>query len=481
MAFKDLRDYIEFMKKRNKLIEVDEEVSVDLEITEITRKATYAHLPPLLFKRIKNYENWKIISNIFYSIESFYEIFGTNKLESISEGFLSNLSNMPITFFDKIKSLREILGLGKVMPKAKTPSFKEEKNLDLAKIPAIKTWPKDAGRYLTFSITITKDPETDVHNLSVYRIQILNEKEAIIHWQAFKRGALTAKRYLEKGTTKIPIAIVTGVDPAIAFTAASPVPHGIDKYMFAGILRGEGVDVTELDDKLLVPSHSEVVLTGYVDLNDMRLEGPFGDHMGYYTPADYYPVFKLEKVYIREDPIFHVTSVGKPPLEDAWIGKAVERIFLPFAKMLVPELVDMNLPEYGLFTGIGIFSIKKYYPGQAKRVMMALWGTGQLSLLKTIIIVDQDIDVHDINQVIYAIAANVDPKRDVWVIENALTDSLDPSVPFPPLGSKLGIDATRKFKEEMGKEWPEEVRSDEGVAKKADEIINKIIKRYQTS
>ncbi|AOL15687.1 menaquinone biosynthesis decarboxylase [Sulfolobus sp. A20] len=481
MPFRDLREYIEFMKKRNKLIEINDEVSVDLEIAEITRQATYKHLPPLLFKKIKGYENWKVISNIFYSIESFYEIFNTKNLELISENFLSNFSNIPVTFLDKIKSLKDVLGLGKIMPKAKSPAFKEDSSLNLLKIPAIKTWPKDAGRYLTFSITITKDPEKDIHNLSVYRIQILNENEAIIHWQAFKRGSITAKRYLEKGISKVPVAIVTGVDPVVAFTAASPVPPGLDKYMFAGILRGEGVDVTEVDNQLLVPSYSEVVLVGYADLEDLRLEGPFGDHMGYYTPPDYYPKFKLEKVYIRDNPIFHVTSVGKPPLEDAWIGKAVERIFLPFAKMIVPELVDMNLPEYGLFTGIGIFSIRKYYPGQAKRAMMALWGIGQLSLLKIIVIVDSDVNVHDINQVLYAISANVDPKRDIMLVDNVLTDSLDPSVPYPPLGSKLGIDATRKFKEEMGKEWPEELKSDENVAKKAEQILNNFIKLYQSS
>jgi 4-hydroxy-3-polyprenylbenzoate decarboxylase len=261
------------------------------------------------------------------------------------------------------------------------------------------------------------------------------------------------------------------------FTAASPVPPGLDKYLFAGILRSEGVDVTELGNGILVPSHSEVVLEGYVDLNDLRLEGPFGDHLGYYTPPDYYPVFKFEKVYIREDPIFQVTSVGKPPLEDAWIGKGVERLFLPFLKMLVPELVDMNLPEYGLFTGIGIFSIKKYYPGQGKRAMMSLWGLGQLSLLKIIIIVDHDVNVHDLNQVLYAITTTVDPQRDVIIIPNIITDSLDHTTPHPPLGSKLGIDATRKFKEEMGgKEWPEEVKSDPLIEKKAKEILSKFKK-----
>ncbi|MEM4138760.1 MAG: UbiD family decarboxylase, partial [Sulfolobaceae archaeon] len=311
-------------------------------------------------------------------------------------------------------------------------------------------------------------------NLSVYRIQVLNEKEAIVHWQAFKRGSLTAQKYKHKGITRIPVAIVNGVDPIIAFTAAAPIPPGLDKYLFAGLLRGEGVDVHKLDNGILVPSHAESVLEGYVDLNDLRLEGPFGDHLGYYTPPDYYPTFKLERAFLREDPIFHVTSVGKPPLEDAWIGKAVERIFLPFLKMLIPEIVDMNLPEYGLFTGIGIFSIRKYYPGQAKRVMMALWGLGQLSLTKMIIIVDHDVNVHDINQVLYAIASTVDPQRDILIIPYTLTDSLDHTTPNPPLGSKVGIDATRKFKEELGgKEWPEEVRSDEKISEKAENILKK--------
>ncbi|MEM4079756.1 MAG: UbiD family decarboxylase, partial [Metallosphaera sp.] len=197
-------------------------------------------------------------------------------------------------------------------------------------------------------------------------------------------------------------------------------------------------------------------------------------HLGYYTPQDYYPVFKLEKAYVRENPIYHVTSVGKPPLEDAWIGKGVERIFLPFLKMIIPDLVDMNLPEYGLFTSVGIFSIRKRYPGQAKRVMMAIWGTGQLSFLKTVVIVDQDVNVHDLNQVVYAIASTVDPQRDVLIVPNALNDTLDHTVPSPPLGSKMGIDATRKFKEELGREWPEEVKSDPEILKKVTEIWNNI-------
>jgi 4-hydroxy-3-polyprenylbenzoate decarboxylase len=479
MTFKDLRDYIKFMESRNRIIHIQDELDPILEIAEITRRAAYLGLPPLIFDNVKKFDNWKIITNIFGSMDSIYDIFGTRNLESITESFLSNLNNLPINFFDKIKSLPSMIQMGKYLPKAKKPDFKES-SITFNEIPALKTWPKDAGRYLTYSIVITKDP-SGIHNLSVYRVQILNDKEAIVHWQAFKRGSLTAMKYKENGINKIPVAIVNGVDPIIAFTAASPVPPGLDKYLFAGILRGDGVDVYELDNGILVPSYAESVLEGYVDLNDLRLEGPFGDHLGYYTPSDYYPVFKLEKSYAREHPIFHATSVGKPPLEDAWIGKAVERLFLPFLKMIIPDLVDMNLPEYGLFTGIGIFSIKKYYPGQARRVMMALWGNGQLSLLKMIIIVDSDINIHDINQVMYAIASTVDPFRDVIIIPNALTDSLDHTTLYPPLGSKIGIDATRKFKEELGREWPEELKSDENVVKKVSPIIDRITQEYLPS
>ncbi|MFP3196974.1 MAG: UbiD family decarboxylase [Sulfolobaceae archaeon] len=479
MAFKDLREYIHFLRQKGKIVEIDDEISPDLEIAYISRQATYRRLPTLLFKRVKGYPDWKVVTNMFYSINSFYDIFGTDKLEEISKNFIENfMGNIPITLTQKIKSLAEFSKFGKILPKSKKPVFEEKSRANLLSFPALKTWPKDAGKYFTFSIVITKDPESEVTNLSVYRVQIVNEKEAILHWQVLKRGNIAAHKYKRLGIRKVPIAIVNGVDPAIAFIASSPVPPGLDKYLFAGIVRGEGVEVHELDNGILVPSNAESVIEGYVDLDDMRLEGPFGDHLGYYTPQDYFPTFKLEKVYLRENPIFHATSVGKPPLEDAWIGKAVERLFLPFLRLIVPELVDMNLPEYGLYTGIGIFSIKKMYPGQGKRAMMALWGTGQLSLLKMIIIVDEDVNVHDINQVIYAIASTVDPKRDVLLIDNVITDSLDHTVPNPPLGSKIGIDATRKFKEEVGREWPEEVKDDEEVVKRMNVLLDKIVKAH---
>ncbi|QKQ99344.1 UbiD family decarboxylase [Metallosphaera tengchongensis] len=480
MAFKDLRHYLDFMRSKNKLVEISEEVDPILEIPELGRQATYSHVPPLLFTNVKGFQGWRVLTNVYYSMEGVYELFGTRNLEQIAEGFLSQFGEMPVTIMDKVKSLPSLLKMGKYMPSSKRPLFSEDDSVNLGNIPATKTWPHDAGRYMTFSIVITRDPEKNVNNLSIYRVQILNEREALVHWQAFKRGSMAASNYRDKGITRVPIAIVNGVDPIITFTAASPVPPGLDKYLFAGILRGEGVDVVELSNGILVPAHAESVLEGYVDLEDNRLEGPFGDHLGYYTPKDYYPVFKLERAYIRENPIYHVTSVGKPPLEDAWIGKGVERVFLPFLKMVIPDLVDMNLPEYGLFTSVGIFSIKKRYPGQARRAMMSIWGTGQLGFLKLIILVDANVDVHDINQVIYAIASTVDPQRDVMIVNNALNDSLDHTVLNPPLGSKMGIDATRKFKEELGREWPEEVASDPEVVKRVSKIWDNIKSKYSS-
>jgi 4-hydroxy-3-polyprenylbenzoate decarboxylase len=475
MPFRDLREYVEAMRKSNRMIVVDDEVDVDLEIAELTRRATYAGLPPLLFNKVKGFQGWRVLTNVFYSVEAIRDMLGAERLEDLTRSFLAYLSVTPSSMVDKLRSMSSMLRLGRIFPRTRKQAFSES-SLDFSLIPALRTWPKDAGRFMTFSILITKDPESRVHNLSVYRIQILNRNEALVHWQAFKRGSLTARKYLDRGITKVPAVIVNGVDPVLAFTAASPVPPGLDKYLFYGILRGEGAEVTELDNGIRVPSYAETVFEGEVDLSDLRIEGPFGDHMGYYTPPDYYPVFKLRRSYSRDNPIFHATSVGKPPLEDAWIGKAVERLFLPFFRLVVPEIVDMNLPEYGLFTGVGIFSIRKTFPGQGKRAMLAIWGTGQLSLLKVIIVVDHDVNVHDLNQVIYAISTTVDPKRDVLVIDNALTDSLDPATPTPPLGSKLGIDATRKFKEELGKDWPEEEKEDPQVSKRIDPIWAKILK-----
>lgn len=264
------------------------------------------------------------------------------------------------------------------------------------------------------------------------------------------------------------VAIAIGGDPALLFTAVAPVPETMDEYLFAGIIRGMGIEVVKGEGVgLLVPAMAEIVLEGRMT-GEMELEGPFGDHYGYYNHPAKYPIFELELAEMRRDPIYHATVVGKPPLEDACIGKAVERVFLPMLKFLMPELVDLNMPEYGLFQGMAIASIRKRYPGQAKKAMMALWSMGQLALTKVLIIVDEDVNVHDLNQVLYAIATTVDPQRDVLIVPNAHVDILDHATPTPGYGSKLGIDATRKLREEYGAEWPEEVEVDRDTKELVD-------------
>ncbi len=337
------------------------------------------------------------------------------------------------------------------------------------KIPILKTWPKDAGKFITFGLVATRHPETGIRNLGVYRMQILDNTHALMHWQKHKRGAHHYDIKKDSGS-KIEVAIIIGGDSATVFSAVAPVPEGLDKYVFSGITRKTGIKTVKCKTvDLEVPANAEIVLEGYVDPSDIRMEGPFGDHTGYYTPPEPYPVFTLTGVMRRQKPIYLTTIVGKPILEDAYIGKVIERSFLPLIKMFHPEVVDFSMPASGWFQGMAIISIKKRYPGQAKKVMMGLWGMGQLALTKFFVVVDEDVNVHDLNNVIWAITTRADAARDTTIINNTPTDTLDPASPLVNLGSKLGIDATQKTKEEgYQREIQELVKSDEVTKKTVD-------------
>ena len=335
-----------------------------------------------------------------------------------------------------------------------TPTF--------SKIPILKTWKGDAGRFITFGLTATKHPETGVRNLGVYRIQIIDDTHALMHWQKHKRGA-QHEIISKKTNNKIETAIIIGGDPATIFSAVAPVPEGLDKYLFAGITRKKGINTVKCKTvDIDVPANAEIVLEGYVDSSDIRDEGPFGDHTGYYTPKEPYPTFTLTGIMQRKNPIYLTTVVGKPILEDAYIGKVIERSFLPLIQMFHPEVVDFDMPGAGWFQGMAIISIKKTYPGQAKKVMMGLWGMGQLALTKMFVVVDDDVNVHDINDVIWAITTRTDAARDITIIDRTPTDTLDPASPLVNLGSKLGIDATQKtFAEGFEREIQEKVQVDD--------------------
>ncbi len=459
----DLREFLKKLEDLGELRRVKAKVSVDLEIAEILRRVARGG-PAVLFENIEGFEGWRIVGNLFSKIERIKLALGVNQLEEPGERFVSML-RPPLTLGEKVRTLREVLSLGRYMPKHAAAEWRRGRwdKPDLLKIPAIRTWPKDASRFFTFPIVITRDPESGIHHLGVYRMQVVDGLTTGMHWHVHKRGAAYMERYCDE----TPVAVAVGVDPALAFAAVAPVPEGVDSYLFAGLISGRSIEVTRGEETgLLIPSRAELVIEGEVPKGELLMEGPFGDHMGYYTPPAPFPLFRAEAVYTVDDPIFHVTVVGYPWLEDSVIGKAVERVFLPLARMILPELVDINLPEYGLFHGLAVISIRKRYPGHARSAAMGLLGIGQFSLTKVVIVVDQDVNVHDINEVIHAIASNVDPKRDVQIIENAVTDELDHASSTPRLGSKMIIDATRKLREELGREWPERVEPDPEMAER---------------
>ncbi|MCE4617144.1 MAG: UbiD family decarboxylase [Desulfurococcales archaeon] len=474
---KDLRTYLEWLQEKDSLVTITDPLSPILEIPAFLRKVMYSKGPAVLFENVKGYPGWRIAGNLYPNLNLFKQALGVDKLEEIGLRLVGMaLRSPPTSLRGKIKGLLEAGSLAKTLPsKSRRATFTDniieaERN-PLEKIPAFKTWPLDGGRYLTFPLVVTKDPVDDVYNIGVYRVMILDGRRAVIHWQIHKRGA---KAYFD-AEEKLPVAIVVGSDPATMFTGVAPAPHPLDKYLFAGLVRGRGIELYELPSGLLVPANAEIVIEGYVKKGELAEEGPFGDHWGYYDrPIEKYPVFHVEHVYHRDNPIYYGSVVGMPPLEDAIIGKAIERIFLPIMKTLLPEIVDVNFPEYGVFQGMMIVSIRKRYPGHAKKVMNALWGVGQTSLTKIIIVVDEDIDVHNIDQVIWAVSSHVNPSRDVLVIHDTQTDALDPAMTAPGYGSKLGIDATRKLPEENnGRPWPLQVEEDPGIADKIDVLYRK--------
>jgi 4-hydroxy-3-polyprenylbenzoate decarboxylase len=472
VPIEDIHQYIEKLENAGELKRVKTQVDTNLEIAEILRRTMYANGPALLFENIKNYD-MPVLGNAFGSIKRLEIGLETTNFTEIGQRIVDMTKmEIPSGFFNKIRKLPELSKMSEIFPKLEksgpvtevvndSPSFEN--------IPILKTWPKDAGKFITFGLVATKHPETGVRNLGVYRIQILDNTHALMHWQKHKRGAHHHDIAKEKGK-KIEAAIIIGGEPATVFSAVAPVPEGLDKYLFAGITRKKGIQTVKCKTvDLEVPANAEIVLEGYVDPSDVRAEGPFGDHTGYYTPQEPYPTFTLTGIMQRQKPIYLTTIVGKPILEDAYIGKVIERSFLPLIRMFQPEVVDFAMPAAGWFQGMAIISIKKMYPGQAKKVMMGLWGLGQLALTKIFVVVDDDVNVQDMNDVIWAITTRADAARDTIIIDNTPTDTLDPASPLVNLGSKLGIDATQKTKEEgYTREIQELVKTDDSTKNLVD-------------
>ncbi|MGB7697489.1 MAG: menaquinone biosynthesis decarboxylase [Nitrososphaeraceae archaeon] len=453
MHFEDLSGFVESLEKIDQLKRITTRVSVDLEIAEILRRVMYKNEgPAVLFENVEGYKI-PVLGNAFGSLRRLKIALDMENFEEIGER-MSALTRLKIPhgLLNKFKMLPKLSEIADYGPKSVNSGpiteIIETSNPSLNILPIIKSFPKDSGRFITFGITVTKNPETQVRNMGVYRLQVIDSKKAIMHWQIHKRGALHYQMNKEN-SQKTEVAIVIGADPATVFSAVAPVPEGLDKFLFAGITRKKGIDLVKCRTiDVEVPATAEIVLEGYVDPSELNVEGPFGDHTGYYTPPEPFPTFTLTGIMMRKNPIYLTTVVGKPILEDAYIGKVIERSFLPLVRLFQPEVVDFSMPPAGWFQGLAIVSIKKRYPGQAKKVMMGLWGMGQLSLTKILIVVDQDVNVHDMNDVIWAVTTRADPKRDTMLIDNAPTDTLDPASSLLNLGSKMGIDATKKMKEE---------------------------------
>ncbi len=479
-----LRRYLDWLEKKGLLVRVEEELSPVLEIPCFLRRVMYRGGPAVLFERVKGYPGWRVAGNLFVNPRVVAEYLSLDSLEKAFNGIIEVLSQASSRGLLGFRGISDLMKLIKLKPSVVGyAEFNEnvveasEKPLD--RIPAFKNWPLDGGRYLTYPMIVTRDPEAGFHSISVYRVMIAGGDKCIIHWQIHKRGAEAYRRHMAGGG-RMPVAIVVGSDLNVMLTAATPVPPPVDKYLYASIIGGSGVKLYKLPNNLLVPADAEVVIEGYVEPGETAREGPFGDHWGYYDePLEEYPVMRVERVYFRSNPIYYGSVTGKPPLEDSVIGCIVERMFKPLLKTLLPEVVDIHFPPHACYQGILIVSIRKSYPGQAKKVMMALWGLTQTSLTKIIVVVDHDINPRDINQVLWAIASNVNPERDVVVIPNTHTDALDPASKAPAYGGKLGIDATRKLREEnYGREWPRLVEEDETVYEKIARIADRMLDNW---
>jgi len=451
VPIEDIHEFIEELEKKGELKRVKTEVDSNLEIAEILRREMYSKGPAVLFENVKNYDI-PVLGNAFGSMKRLEIGLEMTDFREIGQRIVDMTKmDIPSGFLNKIKKLPELSKMAESFPKLEKNGPVTEITSNSASfndLPILKSWPNDAGRFITLGLVATKHPETGIRNLGVYRMQILDSTHALMHWQKHKRGAQHGEISKERGE-KIPVAIIIGCEPATVFSSIAPVPEGLDKYLFAGITRKKGIKMVKCKTiDLEVPANAEIVLEGYVDPLDIRDEGPFGDHTGYYTPIEQYPTFTLTGIMRRKKPIYVTTVVGKPILEDAYIGKVIEQSFIPLIRMFHPEVVDFSMPAAGWFQGLAIISIKKRYPGQAKKVMMGLWGMGQLALTKMFVVVDEDINVHDINDVIWAITTRADAARDTIIINNTPTDTLDPASSLVNLGSKLGIDATQKTREE---------------------------------
>lgn len=474
MGYRDLREFVQKLDKEGELKRIRAEVDPVLEITEVTqrvardtRRLPDSVGPALLFERPKN-SRVPLLVNTFGSVRRMALAFEVAELDEVAariRGFLA--METPQGLFDKIKMLPKLAELGSFFSKSvKTGTCKDVKHhgkdVNLLDFPILKCWPQDGGRFITFPLVFTRNPETGKRNVGMYRMQVYDRRTTGMHWQTQKHGAEHFRRARAKNPEgRIPVSVAIGADPATALAGMLPIPPDLDEMMFAGFLRREPVEMVACEtNDLEVPANAEIVLEGYVNLNETRTEGPFGDHTGFYSLEGEYPVFHVECVTHSKEPIYLTTVVGPPPQEDYYLGYAVERMFLPVMKMQYPEIVDVAMPAEGIFHNLMIVAIRKSYPGHARKIMNAIWSLGQAMFTKVIVVVDHDVDVHNYREVVWKTLCAMDPERDVQFSFGPV-DTLDHAARMQDYGSKMGIDATRKWETEgFARPWPDEIVMD---------------------
>ncbi len=526
MAFDDIKQWIAALDKAGELKRIRTEVDPILEITEIADRVSKGAAkkygrpggPALLFENVKGGNGIPVLINQFGSERRMQMALGVDSLDEIADR-IRQLLNMksPEGFLEKLKMLPMLADMGKffpkVVPSAPCKEVIKKKDFSLFDFPVLQCWPQDAGRFITLPCVITRDPKTGKRNVGMYRMQIYDATSAGMHWQRQKVAAEHYRDMLRQGQSQLnrdhgpqapspaekdhvahppsavrragvdimarsgggsmlapgdrpsgtmEVAVAIGTEPALTFSAIVPAPPEIEEFIIAGFLRQQPVELVKCETvDLEVPASAEIVLEGYVKLDELRTEGPFGDHTGFYSLEDEYPVFHVTCITHRKNPIYSTTIVGKPPMEDAWMGKAVERIFLPLMKLTLPEIVDVNLPVEGIFHNLMIVSIRKSYPGHARKVMNGIWALGQAMFTKCIVVVDEDVNVQDIGDVVLKVFNHIDPERDIQFTLGPV-DSLDHASRLPNFGSKMGIDATRKWPTEgFTRPWPDEILMDE--------------------
>jgi len=483
VGYADLREFVKRLEKEGELRRVKAEVDPVLEVTEVLQRLRHDAMgipgrrgnpspdalgPALLFEKPKG-SRYPLLINTFGSVRRMELAFEVDQLDDVAariRGFLD--MQTPQGLLDKLKMLQKWAELGSFMPKqVKDGPCKEVvhqgNDVNLFDFPILKCWPQDAGRFITFPLVFTRNPETGKRNVGMYRMQIYDERTTGMHWQTQKHGAEHFRRARAANPEgRIPVSVAIGADPATTLGGILPIPPDLDEMMFSGFLKREPVELVKCEtNDLEVPANAEIVLEGYVNLNEMRTEGPFGDHTGFYSLEGEYPVFHVECVTQRKEPIYLTTVVGRPPQEDFFMGYAIERVFLPLMKMTHPEIVDVSMPAEGIVHNLMIVAIRKSFPGHARKVMNAIWSLGQAMFTKVIVVVDHDVNVHDYREVVWKALCAMDPQRDVQFMLGPM-DTLDHAARMQDFGSKMGIDATRKWKSEgFTRPWPDEMLVDE--------------------